>query len=82
VLDLLCAILKQAKTDENRRKIVDIFPNLLDYIYKSEDMFLLLQGTTTLKTFISIASTLVLEKVTPDQIIVVTKKLLDPKTNE
>jgi len=82
VLDLLCAILKQAKTDENRRKIVDIFPDLLDYIYKSEDMFLLLQGTTTLKTFISIASTLVLEKVMPDQIIVVTKKLLDPKTNE
>ena len=57
VLDLLCAILKQAKTDENRRKIVEIFPILLDYIYKSEDMFLLLQGTTTLKTFISIAST-------------------------
>ena len=66
MLDLLCAILKQAKTDENRRKIVDFFPNLLDYIYKSEDMFLLLQGTTTLKTFISIASTQILEKVTPD----------------
>lgn len=57
VLDLLCAILKQANSDENRRKIVEIFPHLLDYINKSEDMFLLLQGTTTLKTFISIAST-------------------------
>jgi len=32
VMDLLCAILKQARTDQNRSKIVEIFPNLLDYI--------------------------------------------------
>jgi len=33
-----------------------IFPELLNFMLKSEDMFLLLHGTTTVKTFISFAS--------------------------
>jgi hypothetical protein len=49
---------------------------------KSEDMFLLLHGTTALKTFIHQASTHVLKVVSADRIIAVCKKLLSPQTNE
>jgi hypothetical protein len=45
-------------------------------------MVLLLQGTITLKTFIHLASQQILKVTTPDEIIAVAKKLLDPKTNE
>jgi len=45
-------------------------------------MVLLLQGTITLKTFIHLAAEQVLKVTTPDKVIEVTKKLLDPKTNE
>ena len=57
-------------------------PSLLEYMLESDDMFLLLQGTITLKTFISIASEECLKVVSREEIIKVTKKLLDPKTNE
>ena len=43
---------------------------------------MLLQGTITLKTFIHLASQQILKVTTPDEIIAVAKKLLDPKTNE
>lgn len=45
-------------------------------------MVLLMQGTITLKTFIHLASEQILKVSTPDAIIDVAKKLLDPKTNE
>ena len=45
-------------------------------------MFLLMQGTATLKTFIHFAAPQIKEVSTPEQIIEVAKKLLDPKTNE
>lgn len=55
VLDLLCTLLK--RTDRSVQevefdKIISVFPQLLNFVQKSEDMFLLLHGTTTLKTFI------------------------------
>jgi len=52
VLDLLCTLLKNAKTEEDQEKIVAVFPQLLNYVDRSDDMFLLLNGTTALKTFI------------------------------
>ena len=52
VLDLLCSLLKNSKSEEDKAKIVEVFPRLLRYVEKSEDMFLLLNGTQTLKTFI------------------------------
>ena len=54
VLDLLCTLLKKSKgkKQEDFAKIIDVFPQLLEYIRKSDDMFLLLHGTSTLKTFI------------------------------
>ena len=45
VLDLLCSLLKNAKTDEDRTKVIEVFPQILAYVEKSEDMFLLLNGT-------------------------------------
>ena len=59
-----------------------VLPNLLTFIEKSEDMFLLLHGTTALKTFIHQASPHVLKVVSPDRIIAICKKLLSPQTNE
>ena len=52
VLDLLCNLLKNSKTDEDKAKVIEVFPQILNYVEKSEDMFLLLNGTQTLKTFI------------------------------
>jgi hypothetical protein len=45
-------------------------------------MFLLLHGTTTMKTFIHQAASQIKEICGSDTIISVAKKLLDPKTNE
>ena len=52
-MDLLCTLLKKTsdKESESFAKIIETFPKVLDYVYKSEDMFLLLYGTQTLKTF-------------------------------
>ena len=78
VLDLLCSLLKHTKTDTDFEKIVAVLPQLLSFIERSEDMFLLLHGTTALKTFIHLASEHVLKVVSPDRIIGVCKKLLSP----
>ena len=54
VIDLLCTLLKKTKDKESEdfRKIIAAFPKLLEYVLKSEDMFLLLHGTSALRTFI------------------------------
>ena len=56
VIDLMCTMLKRTKESPELKKIVEVFPNLLSYVGKSDDMFLLLHGTNALRTFISIAS--------------------------
>lgn len=61
---------------------MDVFPQLLDYVHKSEDMFLLLHGTAALKTFIHLGSQEILKRSTQKDIIEVAKKLLSPTTNE
>ena len=82
VLDLLCSLLKNSKDDEDKEKVVQVFPQLLSFVQKSDDMFLLLNGTQTLKTFIYLGHKQVLKLTTPEQIIEVCKKLLSPTTNE
>jgi len=84
VLDLLCTLLKKTKNHQSAeyQKIIDVFPALLQYVFKSEDMFLILHGTSALRTFIHIGSKDILKKVTPKEIIEVAKKLLLPATNE
>lgn len=54
VLDLLCTLLKKTKNKQSDefKKIMDSFPRLLEYVHKSEDTFLLLHGTSALRTFI------------------------------
>ena len=85
VLDLLCTLLK--KTDKELfpnefRKIIAVFPQLMGFVQKSEDMFLLLHGTAALKNFICVGSKEILEIVKAEEIINVAKKLLAPGTNE
>ena len=55
VLDLLTTLLKKTdreKYPEDFTKIVAVFPQLMGFVKKSEDVFLLLHGTTALKNFI------------------------------
>ncbi len=55
-MDLLCTLLKKTKdkTSPEFGKIMDVFPKLLNYVHKSDDMFLLLNGVSTLRTFINL----------------------------
>ena len=80
VLDLLCTLLKKTKgkKQEDFVKIIEVFPQLLEYIRKSDDMFLLLHGTSTLKTFIHQGHQEILKICQPKEIIEVAKKLLSP----
>lgn len=56
VMDLLTTLLKRTKDKSSPEfaKIMDQFPTLLQYVLKSDDMFLLLNGTSTLRTFINL----------------------------
>ena len=45
VMDLLCSLLKNSKSDEDRAKVVAVLPDILKYVEKSDDLFLLLNGT-------------------------------------
>ena len=84
VVDLLTTLLKRTKdkTSPEFSKIIDLFPKLLDYVHKSDDMCFLLNGTMTLRTFINLGHTEILKRVSPKEIIDVAKKLLLPSTNE
>lgn len=84
VMDLLCTLLKRTKdkTSTEFKKIISQFPKLLEYVHKSDDMFLLLNGTSTLRTFINLGHQDILKMSTPKDIIDVAKKLLQPTTNE
>jgi len=55
-MDLLSTLLKRTKdkTSPEFVKIISLFPKLLEYVNKSDDMFLLLNGTSTLRTFINL----------------------------
>ena len=57
VLDLLTTLLKKTdreKHSEDFGKIVAVFPQLMGFVKKSEDVFLLMHGTTAMKNFIFI----------------------------
>ena len=81
VLDLLCTLLKRTdreKHPEEFEKIIGVFPQLLNFVKKSEDMFLLLHGTTAIKNFIFVGHVEILKIMEAEQIIKVAKKLLSP----
>jgi hypothetical protein len=77
-MDLLCTLLKRTKdkTSPEFSKIIDVFPKLLEYVHKSDDMFLLLNGTSTLRTFINLGAPEILKRVSAKDIVEVAKKLL------
>lgn len=84
VVDLLCTLLRKTKDRQSPEfgRVVGVFPRLLDYVAKSEDMFLLLHGTAALKTFIHLGHEQVLKLSTPKAMVETAKKLLSPATNE
>lgn len=82
VLDLLATLLKKAKSDQERTKIASVTPQLIGFLERSDDMFLLLHGTTCLKTFIHLAHKQILEIVPSDKIVALCKRLLQPSCNE
>lgn len=84
VIDLLCTMLKKTNDRQSPdfHKIIECFPKLLEYVNKSEDMFLLLHGTSALRTFIHLGHEEILKLVPPKDMIEVAKKLLSPTTNE
>mgnify|MGYP001126189930 CR=1 FL=1 len=49
---------------------------------KSDDLFLLMQGTTTLKNFVHLASKQAIAATSEEQILVTTKRLLEPTVTE
>jgi hypothetical protein len=85
VLDLLSSLLKKTDKEthpEDFNKIIAVFPQLLSFVKKSDDMFFHLHGTTALKNFIFCGHKEILKIVEVETIIDVAKKLLSPQTNE
>jgi len=64
VLDFLCILLKMTNKEKSLdefKRIIAVFPRLLHFVLKSEDMFLLLNGTTTIKNFVFIGADEIME---------------------
>jgi hypothetical protein len=83
-MELLTALLKRTKDKASPEfaKIMSLFPKLLEYVHKSDDMFLLLNGTSVLRTFINIGSQEIKKRSTAKEMVEVAKKLLQPSTHE
>ena len=83
-LDILCTLLKT--TDQNSKEHKDllnfVFPELLKLSLQSEDIYLLLHSTSTMRTFIRISSPHIIEMNLTPQIMELAKKMLKPETNE
>jgi hypothetical protein len=55
--ELVQNLLKKTQKDTPQyQKIIDFFPQLLEYVRKSEDMFFILHGTSAIRSFIHIGS--------------------------
>ena len=63
-------------------KIIELFPQLMGMVKKSEDMFLLLHGTATIKNFIFTAGKEILKVSNVDEIVSTVNRLLQPDINE
>lgn len=82
-LDILCRLLKKTDKDsQEHAALVDIFPILLQIALESQDVFLLLHTTSTLRTFIAVSPEQIKKKKVTKKILEVAKKMLKPETNE
>ena len=75
------------KTDREKHgddfvKIVAVFPQLMGFVKKSEDVFLLMHGTNAMKNFIFLGHQEILKIVETQEIISVATRLLSPSMNE
>lgn len=82
-LDILCRLLKKTDPEtEEHAALIDIFPILLQISLESEDVYLLLHTTSTLRTFIAVSHEKIQERKVTKKILEVAKKMLKPETNE
>jgi hypothetical protein len=82
-LDILSRLLKKTDADsEEHCAVIDIFPILLQIAIESEDVYLLLHTTSTLRTFIAVSHKKIKERKVTKKILEVAKKMLKPETNE
>lgn len=82
-LDILSRLLK--KTDPGSQEhsaVIDIFPILLQIALESNDIYLLLHTTSTLRTFIAVSHEKIKERKVTKKILEVAKKMLLPETPE
>lgn len=84
MIDLLCTLLRKTKDKDSDdfKKTINVFPKLLEFVKRSEDVFLLLHGTSALRTFIHLGHKQILELVSAKEMVEVAKKLLSPSINE
>jgi hypothetical protein len=82
-LDILCRLLKKTDSESPEHiALIDIFPILLEIALESQDVFLLLHTTSTLRTFIAVSHEKIKERKVAKKILEVAKKMLKPETNE
>jgi hypothetical protein len=82
-LDILSRLLKKTDPESDEHSaVIDIFPILLQIALESEDLYLLMHTTSTLRTFIAISHEKIKDRKVTKKILEVAKKMLLPETNE
>jgi hypothetical protein len=82
-LDILSRLLKKTDPESAEHSaVIDIFPILLQIALESEDLYLLMHTTSTLRTFIAISHEKIKDRKVTKKILEVAKKMLLPETNE
>jgi hypothetical protein len=82
-LDILSRLLKKTDPESAEHSaVIDIFPILLQIALESEDLYLLMHTTSTLRTFIATSHEKIKDRKVTKKILEVAKKMLLPETNE
>lgn len=82
-LDILSRLLKKTDPESQEHSaLIDIFPVLLQIALESQDLYLLLHTTSTLRTFIAVSHEKIKERKVSKKILEVAKKMLLPETTE
>jgi hypothetical protein len=82
-LDILSRLLKKTDPEsQEHNAVIDIFPILLQIALESQDIYLLLHTTSTLRTFIAVSHEKIKERKVTKKILEVAKKMLLPETPE
>lgn len=82
-LDILCILLRTTDpSSEEHLSLLEVFPELLKLSLLSNDIYLLLHATSTMRTFIRLSSNKIKEMGITEEILKLARKMLKPETNE